>query len=37
MQMMTNKRYKELLSAGLTNRDIDKMIEIKMYKLIGDK
>lgn len=29
---MTQKHIKELLKAGLTNEDIDKMIEITNYK-----
>ena len=30
---ITEQKYKELLKAGLTEEDIDKIIEIEIYKL----
>ena len=30
---MTEKRYKRLIKAGLTNKDLNKMIEIEIWRL----
>jgi len=34
---MNKKRYKQLKEAGLTDKDIDTLIEIAIYKVINNE